>query len=91
MLTFIGVIAIGFSYVGQATRQAVSPTSAPPFVFWALGSTLFAFAVSFLAISYWDQSVMFLYMTLAAISSCKVQESTPAVSDIRKRVTVGIR
>ena len=75
MLLFIAVLAAGFSRVGRVMRQPDSPTSTPPFLTWVLGSSLFAHAATFLSVSYFDQSVAFLYMTLAAIGSTSIQES----------------
>jgi hypothetical protein len=69
MLIFIASLAKGFSYVGNTLRHAtkLSPTSL--FVVWALGASLFANAVTFLAVSYFDQSSVFIYLILAAIGS----------------------
>ncbi|MDE2402259.1 MAG: O-antigen ligase family protein [Burkholderiales bacterium] len=76
MLLFIAVLAKGFSCVGRALRQQQSDTpSRVPFVAWALGSSLFAHAATFLAVSYFDQSVVFLYVTLAAMGSSALSEA----------------
>ena len=65
LLLFIAVLAKGFSLVGHSVRE--SPVA--PFVMWALGASLFAHAATFVSVSYFDQSVVFLYLTLAAIGS----------------------
>jgi hypothetical protein len=39
------------------------------FVTWTLGATLFCHATTFVAVSYFDQSIVFFYMTLACIAS----------------------
>jgi uncharacterized integral membrane protein len=67
MLLFIGVIAIGFARVGRQLGCPQADNGIPPFAIWALGCTLFAHAGTFISIAYFDQSVMFLYLTLAAI------------------------
>jgi hypothetical protein len=67
MLLFIAVLATAFSYVGQALRQA--PSKATRFLLWALGASLFAHSATFISVSYFDQSFVFLYLTLAAIGS----------------------
>jgi hypothetical protein len=39
------------------------------FMIWALGTSLFAHSMTFISVSYFDQSVVFIYLTLAGISS----------------------
>lgn len=82
MLLFIAVLAKAFSYVGQSTPQRTSPIQnkpshqeeesksgvSPSFLMWAFGSSLFSHAATLMSVSYFDQSVLFLYLTLAAIS-----------------------
>lgn len=69
MILFIAVLAKGFSMVGHAVQEASVLPSRRPFVNWALGASLFAHAASFFSVSYFDQSVVFFYLTLAAIGS----------------------
>ncbi|MDO9049780.1 MAG: O-antigen ligase family protein [Methylobacter sp.] len=74
MLLFIAILAKAFSFVGQTLREANNNlSSASRFMIWALGASLFSHAASFLSISYFDQSFVFLYLTLAAISSASIQ------------------
>lgn len=51
----------------KRSEEATSAQRAACFAAWALGASLFAHAATFLAVSYFDQSVVFLYVTLAAI------------------------
>jgi len=69
MLLFIAVLARGFSFVGQTLRQDSSLSPQTGFMVWALGASLFAHTMSFISVSYFDQSFVFIYLTLAAISS----------------------
>ncbi|MBK6854915.1 MAG: hypothetical protein IPG93_25910 [Burkholderiales bacterium] len=93
MLSFIVVLAIAFSYVGRAVRQvpanatatntntntnANTATTSSHLVIWALGAALFGHVVTFLSVSYFDQSVIFLYATLAAIASTTSRRDVPA-------------
>lgn len=71
MLLFMAILAIGFSYVSQTLRQMPELTPQSRFMLWGLGSALFAHAVTFFSISYFDQSVVFFYLTLAAIGSVR--------------------
>jgi hypothetical protein len=57
----------GFKYVGGVVRS--HPSRDLQFFAWALGSALFAHAVTCVGVSYFDQSFLFLYLNLAMISS----------------------
>ncbi len=71
MLLFIAILAKGFSYVGQTLRQMPESSPQSRFMVWALGAMLFAHAATFISVSYFDQSFVFIYLTLAAISSVR--------------------
>lgn len=83
MLSFIAVLVLAFATVGRSLRQAETPGAAPPFLIWALGAALFTHATAFLGVSYFDQSVVFLYMTLAAIGSLAPQAARQHVNSVR--------
>jgi len=68
MILFIFTLARGFSFVGKAIHSASQHSD---FMLWALGAALFAHAATFISVAYFDQSVVFLYLTLAAISSAR--------------------
>jgi hypothetical protein len=69
MLLFIVILAKGFSFVGQTLRKSADLPRESQFMVWALGASLFAHAATFISVSYFDQSFVFIYLTLAAISS----------------------
>lgn len=71
MLLFIAVIAKGFSFVGMTLREATGLDLNSRFMLWALGASLFAQTVTFVSVSYFDQSFIFLYLVLAAIGSAR--------------------
>ena len=71
MLLFIAVLSIGFSFVGQTLRQRTDLTEESQFMLWALGGSLFAHATTFISVSYFDQSFVFIYLVLAAIGSAR--------------------
>ncbi len=74
MLLFIAILAKAFSLVGQTLREANNNlSSASRLMIWVLGASLFSHATTFLSISYFDQSFVFLYLTLAAIGSASIQ------------------
>lgn len=66
---FIAIIAKGFSLVGQYLQQGAKVPSELRFLIWSVGASLFVHAVTCISISYFDQSVLFLYLTLAVIGS----------------------
>jgi len=69
MLLFILILLKAFSRVGQAIQEAAGTPIETRFLPWSLGATLFAHAATFLSVSYFDQSFLFIYLTLAAIGS----------------------
>lgn len=69
MLLFIATLGKGFSLVGKTLQQASDMPQDNRFMVWSLGASLFAHAVTFISVSYFDQSFLFIYLTLAAIGS----------------------
>jgi hypothetical protein len=70
LVLFIGGLTKAFSLVGTRLRAHAGSSALPnQFVLWALGASLFAHVITFLSVSYFDQSFVFLYITLAAIGS----------------------
>jgi hypothetical protein len=68
MALFILLLAMGFSIVGRYSRGAQAINSDCAFFCWALGSSLFAQAATFISVAYIDQSFVFLFITLASIA-----------------------
>ena len=69
MLLFIFILVKGFSYVGQAVTSGNNQEPGSQFFYWALGASLFANAAAMVSVSYFDQSFVFLYLTLAVVCS----------------------
>lgn len=82
MFLFIVVLAKGFFFVGRTLRHATDLQPQYHFMTWALGASLFAHAATFISVSYFDQSFVFIYLTLAAISSAKSGEITASASSM---------
>jgi len=61
MCLFIYMLVKGFQNVGSAVHSGTDPAS----MSWAVGASLFAHAVTCVSVSYFDTSVIFLYLTLA--------------------------
>jgi hypothetical protein len=86
MLLFIGVLVVAFRKIGiaRAAADEAGDYSGELFI-WALGATLFANAVSFIGISYFDQSFVMWCATLVIVSTATFpmptdedEEETPA-------------
>jgi len=71
MFLFIAVLATGFSFVGQTLGHGTNLPSESRFMIWGLGAALFSHAATFVSVSYFDQSFVFIYLTLAIIGSVR--------------------
>ncbi len=67
MLLFIALLTAGFIGVGRAMRGTSGKSE--QFLAWTLGAVLFGHVATFFSATYVDQSVLFLYLVLALISS----------------------
>jgi hypothetical protein len=72
MLLFISLLWCGFRYVGQAMQNLRGRDPEREFFAWAVGAGLFAHAASCVSVAYFDQSILFLYLTLALTAALKV-------------------
>jgi len=71
LLLFIAILAKGFSFVGQILQNPGDLAPKSRFLIWAFGASLFVHAVTCISVSYFDQSFVFIYFTLALISSAR--------------------
>lgn len=69
MLLLIAVIWRGFVWVGKVIRNMPPESRQQQFMIWCLGAGLFAHAGTSMSVSYTDQSMMFLWLNVGAISS----------------------
>lgn len=69
MILFIAILLKGFFYIGDLIQSAREQNSDSEFFIWALGASLFAHAASCIAVSYFDQSFIFLYLVLGGVGS----------------------
>jgi len=70
-ILFVAVIVYGFKYLGKA-RKACAGEGAQEIFMWSLGAAVFANAVAFFGISYFDQTIVAWYALLAMISAAAV-------------------
>jgi hypothetical protein len=69
---FICILGCGFRYVGQVARTLRGWDFDREFFAWTIGAGLFAHAASCVSVAYFDQSIVFLYLTLAALATARV-------------------
>ncbi len=82
MILFIAILVRGFSFVGQTLRHTADLTPKSEFMIWALGASLFAHVTTFVSVSYFDQSFLFIYLTLALIGSMQSAVAKVQVAEI---------
>lgn len=81
MLLFILILSTGFSYIGRALRQTPKPSRQEEFLIWSVGAALFGHAATCIAVAYFDQSIAFLYLTLAAAGAVRFGAATAVAAD----------
>ena len=69
LLLFAGTLCVAFAAVGDTVRRIGNRPTETSFIMWMLGAILFGHVMSFLAVSYYDQTIVFYYYLLAAIAS----------------------
>ncbi len=69
VIIFFAILVKGFSFIGQILRNRPDLPAESQFLVWALGSSLFVHATTFVSVAYFDQSFVLIYVTLGAISS----------------------
>jgi hypothetical protein len=89
-LLFIAVLSVAFSFVGRRLKQSDLPVEQQFFI-WSIGASLFAHAATCISVSYFDQSFVFLYLTLAAIGSLATVKVAAAQPRRRRPLVRGIR
>ncbi|MFQ5737588.1 MAG: hypothetical protein ACE5JX_01115 [Acidobacteriota bacterium] len=69
MFLFIAIIVRGFRGVGHSIEAMEKESRSAQLYLWALGAALFAHAVNYIGVSYFDQNLVNWYMLLAMIST----------------------
>jgi hypothetical protein len=90
MFLFIAALVKGFSFVGARMVDEATPAQ-DRFLIWSLGASLFAHVATCISVSYFDQSVFFIYLTLASIASsakCLQEVVVPAPAPAQSTGTV---
>ena len=69
LVLYLCILYRSFRLVGVTIRASRTDDGSDVFFIWCLGASLFAHVATGLSVSYFDQSYLFLYLTLAAIGS----------------------
>ncbi len=95
MALFMLFIIMGFRTIGRGIRRIDELDVPLPerMTVWSLGAVLFAHAIAFSSVSYFDQIVVFWYMALGLLSSAgdiavQAQQEEPAPHESRASVLV---
>lgn len=86
LVLFVGILVTCFRFLGRrigATRAAGDPRE---FMLWCFGAALFAHSVTFLTVTYYDQSSVYFYMLVGVIPGLcyvpKLPRTTVAGSNV---------
>ena len=69
MLLVIAIIAVAFRGVGKVLDAKLESQPEQGFMIWCFGASLFSHAVTGVSVAYFDQSILFFWLTIAVISS----------------------
>ena len=72
MALFIAILVTGFASISKWFRFNENSPIEEQFLIWTLGCILLAHITTMMSVSYFDQSVFFLYLPLAAIGSLSI-------------------
>ena len=78
MILFILVLWLGFVYIGRSLPSSSQLARRDDFLTFSTGAALFGHAATCIAVAYFDQSIAFLYLTLAATSAVLPVGASPA-------------
>lgn len=82
MTIFLIIIGLSFRDAGRAVHRSDNRLAPEQALFvWMLGALLFGFTLNFLSITLFDQSVIFFWLTVAAIQSVQPSSSPVAAPD----------
>jgi hypothetical protein len=77
LILFVAILTYGFKYLGIARKSSVGNKQMELY-YWGLGAAMFANAVGFFGISYWDQTEVVWYTFLAIIAATSITVAVPA-------------
>jgi hypothetical protein len=90
MILFITIIVLCFRAVGSAIR-ALPGERRTQLALWAVGSSLFAHAVTFFSVSYFDQNFVIWFLLLAIITTSTALARSPGSAAVTPAPPVGFQ
>ncbi len=69
MMLIIAAFFVAFKWVGKVIDTMEDTRPDHSFILWCFGASLFSHAVTSISVAYFDQSVVFLWLNVAVISS----------------------
>jgi hypothetical protein len=69
MLLVMGMMAVAFRWVGQIHDERLAAQPEQSFMIWCFGACLFSHAVTSVSVAYFDQSMLYFWLSVAVISS----------------------
>lgn len=78
MFLFMAILAAAFAAVGRALRRNRRAPLERQFLIWTLGAILFGHATTFISVTYFDQSIVYVWFLLAAIGSLHIVKPAKA-------------
>jgi hypothetical protein len=91
LILFVAILVCGFKRIGKSRKAAeVAGDKAHEFFIWTLGATLFSNAVTFIGVSYFDQSIVVWILFLAIVCAATyIPEEAPALQPENVAVPYG--
>ena len=81
MLCFIAILIKAFQLLGRGMRPMRKAKDPEEFILWCVGAALFAHSVTFLSVSYFDQSNVTFALVLGAVPGlCAVSTATSSAN-----------
>ena len=87
MIAFFAILSSAFKLLGRRIGELRAAKDPDEFMLWCLGAALFAHCISFLAVSYFDQSYIFLFMIIGAIPRLVISDPQNHADKIEKHAT----
>ena len=82
-ILFVAIIVYGFKRIGKSRKEAeIANDRSTEFFMWTLGATLFSNAVTFIGVSYFDQSIVAWLTFLAIVSAATHIYKAGAVAEL---------
>jgi hypothetical protein len=69
LIGFILILTNSFMSVGRLQKSIFTNELSNNFIFWSIGSSIFAQTATCISVSYFDQSLLFIWFNIAVISS----------------------